>query len=44
MLLLGTLITFLNQVLQLIDLVAATLTCPYIWLPNTLPILKLHPI
>jgi len=41
MLLLGTLIAFLHQVLQLIGL-EANLTCHYIWLPNTLPVLKLH--
>jgi len=43
MLLLGALLTFLHQVLQLIGL-KANLACHYIWLPNTLPVLKLHPI
>jgi len=43
MLLLGPHIPFLHQVLQLIGL-EASLACHYIWLPNTLPVLKQHPI
>ena len=42
-LLLGPHIPFLHQVLQLIGL-KASLACHYIWLPNTLPVLKQHPI
>ena len=43
MLLLGQHIPFLHQVLQLIG-PEAILACHYNWLPNTLPVLKQHPI
>jgi hypothetical protein len=43
MLLSGPHIPFLHQILQLVRL-DASLACQYIWLPNTLPVLKHHPI